>query len=100
MPVLSPLMLGKWIVQTVRYLNCRILVYNAQFLKRFSTLLVIFANFMADERCGNDRRGMTISVIFLGITLSVVFLAYFAFSENLSSSDVSTVRFAVVVSIL
>lgn len=54
---------------------------------------------MADERCGNERRSMTISVTVLGVTLCVVFLAYVAFSEKTSNSDVSTVKFAAIVSI-
>lgn len=54
---------------------------------------------MADERGGNERRSMTISVTVLGVTLCVVFLAYVAFSEKASNSDVSTVKFAAIVSI-
>lgn len=55
---------------------------------------------MAGERIANDRRSMTISVALLGVTLSVVFLAYLAFSEYNNDSDASTVQFAVVVSCL
>lgn len=53
---------------------------------------------MANERGGNDRRSMTISVAVLGVTLCMVFLAYFAFSEHSNQSDASTVEFATVVS--
>lgn len=54
---------------------------------------------MADERCGNERRSMTISVSVLGITLCIVFLAYFAFSEHSDNTDASTIKFATIVSI-
>lgn len=65
------------------------------------TFLDIFTAFMANEqRFGNDRRSMTISVILLGITLCVVFLAYFAFSEINNNSDATTVQFATIVSAL
>lgn len=53
---------------------------------------------MANERNGNDRRSMTISVTVLGVTLCVVFLAYFAFSEFSNDPDTLTVEFATVVS--
>lgn len=48
---------------------------------------------------GSDRRNMTISVVILGMTLCVVFLAYFAFSEMNSDSDKNTIKFAAIVSI-
>lgn len=53
---------------------------------------------MAGERCGNDRRSMTISVALLAVTLSVVFMAYYAFSENNIESHEPTVKFATIVS--
>lgn len=55
---------------------------------------------MAGERCGNDRRSMTISVAVLAVTLSVVFLAYYAFSNNNIQSNASSVKFAIIVSII
>lgn len=95
--VLLMFVLCKWIV---RYFNSCVAAYRAQFLKYSSKFLVFFlANFMADERGGNERRSMTISVTVLGVTLCVVFLAYVAFSEKASNSDVSTVKFAAIVSI-
>lgn len=53
---------------------------------------------MANERGGNDRRTMTISVTLLGVTLCVVFFAYFTFSQIYNDVDASTVEFATVVS--
>lgn len=55
---------------------------------------------MAGERYGNDRRSMTISVTLLAVTLSVVFMAYYAFSENNIESHVQTIKFATIVSYL
>ncbi|XP_055315614.1 lysosomal acid phosphatase [Sitodiplosis mosellana] len=51
---------------------------------------------MADARCDNHRN-MTISVALLAVTLCIVFLAYYAFSENHIDSSESTVIFATVV---
>lgn len=53
---------------------------------------------MACEVFQSERRNMAISVTVLGMTLCVVFLAYFAFSETNNDSDLSTVRFAAIVS--
>lgn len=53
---------------------------------------------MACEVFYNERRNMAISVTVLGITLCVVFLAYFALSESHNDQDLSAVRFAAVVS--
>lgn len=91
-------MLCTWIDRVLRYFRHRIAVYRAQFSKLTSKCLVFLgANLMANERCGNDRRSMTISVTVLGVTLCVVFLAYFAFSEKYNDSNASTVEFAVIV---
>lgn len=54
---------------------------------------------MACETFQNERRNMTISVIVLGMTLFVVFLAYFAFSESHNDPNLSTVQFAAIVSL-
>lgn len=54
---------------------------------------------MACEVFHNERRSMAISVTVLGMTLCVVFLAYFAFSESHNDPDLSTVRFAAIVSL-
>lgn len=54
---------------------------------------------MACELFHNERRNMAISVTVLGMTLCVVFLAYFAFSESHNEPDLSTVRFAAIVSL-
>lgn len=87
-----------WIVRIVRYLICCVVVNSAHFSKKPFKFLADFVNSMAGEYCTNDRRSLTISVAVLGVTLSIVFLSFFAFSEINNDPDTSTIQFAAFVS--
>lgn len=88
----------KWFACLIRYLIGCFVVYRAHFSKISLELVTGFVGSMAGEHCSNDRRSLTISVAVLGVTLSIVFLAFFAFSEINNDPDISSIQFAAFVS--
>ena len=52
---------------------------------------------MACRALDPERRGMTISVVVLGVALFVVMMAYMAFGDSNDEADIATLRLAGVV---